>query len=137
MPTVDNQQQKVNDILGNPIIIGAVVIWKVVDPTRAVFAVDNYNRFLSTQCDSTIRNIARLYPYDDMDDSNNDDNNEKTLRGSSLEIAQRMQLELQQRVSVAGIQILEVRITHLAYAEMVVLCGNKEAQPVVNSGTIY
>jgi regulator of protease activity HflC (stomatin/prohibitin superfamily) len=129
-----------------------------------------------------------------MDDSNNDDNNEKTLRGSSLEIAQRMQLELQQRVSVAGIQILEVRITHLAYAEeiaaamlqrqqavaiiaarkkivegavsmvemaidqlgengvvdldnerkaqmvsnlMVVLCGNKEAQPVVNSGTIY
>ena len=192
--TLDNQQQKVNDILGNPIIIGAVVIWKVVDPTRAVFAVDNYNRFLSTQCDSTIRNIARLYPYDDMDDSNNDDNNEKTLRGSSLEIAQRMQLELQQRVAVAGIQILEVRITHLAYAEeiaaamlqrqqavaiiaarkkivegavsmvemaidqlgengvvdldnerkaqmvsnlMVVLCGNKEAQPVVNSGTIY
>ncbi len=190
--TLDNQRQKVNDILGNPIIIGAVVIWKVVDPTRAVFSVENYNSFLSIQCDSTIRNIARLYPYDDIDD--NDGVDEKTLRGSSQEIADRMKEELQSRVSSAGLEIIEVRITHLSYSEeiaaamlqrqqavaiiaarkkivegavsmvemaidqlgendivkldderkaqmvsnlMVVLCGNKEAQPIVNSGSIY
>ena len=190
--TLDNQKQKVNDILGNPIIIGAVVIWKVKDPTQAVFAVENYVNFLSIQCDSTIRNIARLYPYDDVDD--NDGFDEKTLRGSSQEIANRMKDELQQRVSGAGLEIIEVRITHLSYSEeiaaamlqrqqavaiiaarkkivegavsmvemaidqlnsdevvnldderkaqmvsnlMVVLCGNKEAQPIVNSGSIY
>ena len=190
--TLDNQRQKVNDILGNPIIIGAVVIWKVTDPTKAVFAVENYNNYLSIQCDSTIRNIARLYPYDDMDD--NDGVDEKTLRGSSQEIANRMKEELQERVSGAGIEVLEVRITHLSYSEeiaaamlqrqqavaiiaarkkivegavsmvemaidqlgendivhldderkaqmvsnlMFVLCGNKEAHPIVNSGSIY
>lgn len=190
--TLDNQRQKVNDILGNPIIIGAIVIWKVVDPTKAVFAVENYNAFLSIQCDSTIRNIARLYPYDDMDDKDGID--EKTLRGSSQEIADRMRDELQTRVATAGLEIIEVRITHLSYSEeiaaamlqrqqavaiiaarkkivegavsmvemaidqlgennivnldderkaqmvsnlMVVLCGNKEAQPIVNSGSIY
>ena len=192
MRTLDNERQKVNDILGNPLIIGAVVIWRVVDPTKAVFAVENYNSYLSIQCDSTIRNIARLYPYDDMDD--NDGIDEKTLRGSSQEIANRMKDELQDRVIGAGIEVIEVRITHLSYSEeiaaamlqrqqavaiiaarkkivegavsmvemaidqlgendivhldderkaqmvsnlMVVLCGNKEAQPVVNSGTIY
>ena len=190
--TLDNQRQKVNDILGNPIIIGAIVIWKVVDPTKAVFAVENYNSFLSIQCDSTIRNIARLYPYDDIDDKDGVD--EKTLRGSSQEIADRMRDELQTRVATAGLEIIEVRITHLSYSEeiaaamlqrqqavaiiaarkkivegavsmvemaidqlgennivnldderkaqmvsnlMVVLCGNKEAQPIVNSGSIY
>lgn len=190
--TLDNQKQKVNDILGNPIIIGAIVIWKVVDPTKAVFAVENYANYLSIQCDSTIRNIARLYPYDDVDDSDGID--EKTLRGSSQEIANRMKEELQERVIGAGLEIIEVRITHLSYSEeiaaamlqrqqavaiiaarkkivegavsmvemaidqlnsdevvnldderkaqmvsnlMVVLCGNKEAQPIVNSGSIY
>ena len=191
--TLDNQKQKVNDILGNPIIIGAVVVWKVVDPTAAVFSVENYRNFLSIQCDSTIRNIARLYPYDDMDEDG-DGIVEKTLRSSSQEVADRMKAELQNRVIGAGLQILEVRITHLAYSEeiaaamlqrqqavaiiaarrkivegavsmvemaidqlsekdvvtldnerkaqmvsnlMVVLCGNKEAQPIVNSGSIY
>ena len=190
--TLDNQRQKVNDILGNPIIIGAIVIWKVVDPTKAVFAVENYNSFLSIQCDSTIRNIARLYPYDDMDDKDGID--EKTLRGSSQEIADRMKDELQTRVAAAGLEIIEVRITHLSYSEeiaaamlqrqqavaiiaarkkivegavsmvemaidqlgennivnldderkaqivsnlLLVLCGNKEAHPIVNSGSIY
>ena len=188
--TLNNEKQKVNDVLGNPIIIGAVVIWRVADPTKAVFNVDNYKVFLSTQCDSTIRNIARLYPYDTMEE----DSDEKTLRGSSQEIADSMREELQQRVSVAGLEILEVRITHLSYAEeiaaamlqrqqavaiiaarqkivegavsmvkmaidqlseeevvvldeerkaamvsnlLVVLCGNKDAQPIVNSGSIY
>ena len=189
--TLNNEKQKVNDALGNPIIIGAVVIWKVSDPTKAVFNVDNYKRYLSTQCDSSIRNIATLYPYDAMDE---EETVEKTLRGSSLEIAQCMTKELQDRVSDAGLEIIEVRITHLSYSEeiaaamlqrqqavaviaarkkivegavsmvkmaidelgeeeivlldeerkaamvsnlLVVLCGNKEAQPIVNSGSIY
>lgn len=188
--TLDNEKQKVNDVLGNPIIIAAVVIWRVADPTKAVFSVDNYKTFLSIQCDSTIRNIARLYPYDTMED----DADEKTLRGSSQEIAESMRQELQQRVKEAGLEIKEVRITHLSYAEeiaaamlqrqqavaiiaarqkivegavsmvkmaidqlgeeeivvldeerkaamvsnlLVVLCGNKDAQPIVNSGSIY
>lgn len=190
--TLNNKKQKVNDALGNPIIIGAVVIWKIVDPTKAVLNVDNYMEYLSTQCDSTIRNISRLYPYDII--SEEEDDNEKTLRGSSQEIAASMEVELQKKVEAAGIEILEVRITHLSYAEeiaaamlqrqqataiiaarqkivegavsmvkmaidqlgeeeivvldeerkaamvsnlLVVLCGNKEAQPIVNSGSIY
>lgn len=189
--TFTNGTQKVNDAMGNPIIIGAVVIWKVVDPTKAVFNVDNYFEYLSTQCDSTIRSIARLYPYDTIEETDTD---EKTLRGSSQEIAGIMKEKLQTRVEEAGLEILEVRITHLAYSEeiaaamlqrqqaaaiiaakqkivsgavgmvksaidqlgeeeivildeerkaamvsnlLVVLCGNKEAQPIVNSGTIY
>lgn len=189
--TLNNEKQKVNDVLGNPIIIGAVVIWRVKEPTKAVFHVDNYKRYLSTQCDSTIRNIARLYPYDVMEEGETE---EKTLRGSSLEIAQGMTRELQERVEDAGLEIMEVRITHLSYAEeiaaamlqrqqavaiiaarkkivegavsmvkmaidelgeeeivvldeerkaamvsnlLVVLCGNKDAQPIVNSGSLY
>lgn len=188
--TLNNSKQKVNDILGNPVIIGAVVIWNVSDPTKAVFHVDNYVQFLSTQCDSTIRNTARLYPYDTVES----DSDEKTLRGSSLEIAESMKAELQAKVGDAGLTIHEVRITHLSYSEeiaaamlqrqqataiiaarqkivegavsmvkmaidqlndeeivlldeerkaamvsnlLVVLCGNKDAQPIVNSGSIY
>lgn len=189
--TLNNDKQKVNDLLGNPVIIGAVVIWRVKDPTSAVFRVENYKKYLSIQCDSTIRNIARLYPYDVMDE---EETEEKTLRGSSQEIAENMTGELQERVKDAGLEIIEVRITHLSYAEeiaaamlqrqqavaiiaarkkivegavsmvkmaidelgeeevvvldeerkaamvsnlLVVLCGNKDAQPVVNSGSIY
>ena len=193
--TLNNEKQKVNDVLGNPVIIGAVVIWKVKEPTKAVFNVENYKRYLSIQCDSTIRNIARLYPYDVMDEDDEDQERaEKTLRGSSQEIAEGMTRELQERVKDAGLEILEVRITHLSYAEeiaaamlqrqqavaiiaarkkivegavsmvkmaidelgeedivvldeerkaamvsnlLVVLCGNKDAQPIVNSGSIY
>lgn len=194
--TLNNKQQKVNDALGNPIIIGAVVIWKVIDPTKAVFNVDNYRTYLSIQCDSTIRKITRLYPYDLLEEEEEEDEekHERTLRGSSQEIAESMREELQQRVQEAGIEVKEVRITHLSYAEeiaaamlqkqqasaviaarkkivegavgmvdmaikqlgeeeivvldeerkaamvsnlLVVLCGNKEAQPVVNSSSIY
>ncbi len=193
--TLNNQKQKVNDVLGNPIIIGAVVIWHVENPTLAAFAVENYQEFLSIQTDATIRNIARLYPYDIFDDDDDDDGvREKTLRSSTIEIADTMREELQKRVVSAGLAIEEVRITHLAYAEeiaaamlqrqqavaiiaarqkivdgavgmvkmaidrlnedevvnldeerkaamvsnlLVVLCGNKDAQPIVNSGSIY
>lgn len=113
--TLNNGIQKVNDVLGNPIIIGAVVIYKVVNPTKAVFNVDDYNAFLSIQTDSTIRNIARLYPYDIINEE--EDENEKTLRGSSQEIAANMKAELEKRVEFAGLEIEEIRITHLSYAE--------------------
>ena len=195
--TLDNGTQKVNDALGNPIIIGAVVLWHVEDPTKAVFNVENYTEFLSIQTDSTIRNMARLYPYDVFDDGLEEDTSgkaEQTLRGSSQEIAEKMKVELAEKVAFAGLVIEEVRITHIAYAEeiaaamlqrqqasaiiaarakivdgavsmvkmaidkladdgiveldeerkaqmvsnlLVVLCGNKDAQPIVNSGSIY
>lgn len=192
--TLNNGIQKVNDVMGNPIIIGAVVIWKVVDPTKAVFNVEDYTEFLSIQTDSTIRNIARLYPYDIMDVEENEQVSEKSLRGSSQEIADNMKTELNKKVGFAGLEIEEVRITHLSYAEeiaaamlrrqqaeaviaartkivdgavsmvkmaidklgeeevvvldeerkaamvsnlMVVLCSDKETQPIVNSGSIY
>jgi regulator of protease activity HflC (stomatin/prohibitin superfamily) len=116
--TLDNQRQKVNDILGNPIIIGAIVIWHVENPTQAVFSVENYREFVSIQTDSIIRNVSRLYPYDVFtEDENCDGIREKTLRGSALEIAEMMRVELQKRVDNAGLTIEEVRITHLAYAE--------------------
>ena len=85
--TLNNGIQKVNDVMGNPIIIGAVVIWKVKNPTKAVFNVEDYTEFLSIQTDSTIRNIARLYPYDIMDAEDGEHVTEKSLRGSSQEIA--------------------------------------------------
>jgi len=124
--TLSNERQKVNDVLGNPIIIGAIVIWKVADPTKAVFNVENYKLFLSIQCDSTIRNIARLYPYDTFED----DSDEKTLRGSSQEIADSMKAELQQRVEEAGLNIQEVRITHLSYAEEIAAAMLQRQQAV-------
>jgi len=192
---IDNERQKVNDILGNPIIIGAMVAWRVQNPTQAVFSVENYYDFLSIQTDSTIRNVARLYPYDFLNENEEGaGEQEKTLRGSALEIAESMKLELQKSVDSAGLIIEEVRITHLAYAEeiaaamlqrqqaaaiiaarkrivdgavgmvktaldkleadsvmvldderratmvsnlLVVLCGNRDAQPIINSGSLY
>ena len=189
--TLANEKQKVNDQLGNPIEIGAIVIWQVKNPTQAVFNVDNYKNYISIQCDSVIRNVARCYPYDTPE---NEESDEKSLRGSSQEVADIMKQELQEKVEIAGIEILEVRITHLSYAPeiasamlqrqqavaiiaarqkivegavsmvdmalkelsennvveldderkaamvsnlLVVLCGNKDAQPIVNSGSIY
>ena len=181
--------QKINDVLGNPIEIGINVIWNVENTAMAVFNVDNYTDFLSAQADSALRNIVRLYPYDVSEDGD-----EKSLRGSSQEIAESLKTELQEKVNIAGLKINEVRITHLAYAPeiaaamlqrqqataiiearqkivegavgmvdmalknlaennvcdldderkaqmvsnlLVVLCGNKDAQPIVNSGSIY
>lgn len=131
--TLDNGRQKVNDVLGNPIIIGAVVIWHVEDPTKAVFNVEDYPSFLSTQTDSTIRNIARLYPYDIFSESEQEEAGEKTLRGSSQEIAENMKSELQKRVETAGIVVEEVRITHLAYAEEIAasMLQRQQAEAVI------
>ena len=188
---LSNNKQKVNDKLGNPIIISIVVIWRVADTAKAIFDVDNFVDYLSIQSDSALRNIVRLYPYDATDD---EDANEKSLRGSSMEVSQKLAEEIQSKVDVAGIEIIEAKITHLAYAPeiaaamlqrqqasaivdarqlivegavgmvemaieklneqsvveldeerkaamvsnlMVVLCGNRDAQPVVNSGSLY
>ena len=113
--TLKNEKQKVNDGMGNPIVIGTNVIWRVDDPTKAVFNVEDYAEFISIQTDSTVRNIARLYPYDVIDEDN--DESEKTLRGSVQEIADRMQAALQEQVNIAGIVIEDVKITNLAYSE--------------------
>ncbi len=187
--TLNNDKQKVNDAEGNPIEIGVVVIWRIKDTAKAVFNVDNYVNFISIQSDAAIRNIARQYPYDISDDGD-----EKSLRGSAQEIAQVLRDELQARVETAGIEVVEARIAHLAYAQeiaaamlqrqqakaivdarttivegavgmvelaleklsetgmveldderkaqmvsnlMVVLCANKDAQPVINSSSLY
>ena len=189
--TLGNEKQKINDQLGNPIIIGIVVIWRVVNTAKAVFNVDNYMEYLSIQCDSALRNIVRLYPYDMASEETD---NEQSLRGSSQEIAEKLRNEIQSKVEIAGLIIDEARITHLAYAPeiaaamlqrqqataiiaarqmivdgavgmvemalsklndkriveldeerkaamvsnlLVVLCANKDAQPVVNSGSLY
>lgn len=113
--TLKNEKQKVNDGMGNPIVIGTNVIWRVDDPTKAVFNVEDYAEFISIQTDSTVRNIARLYPYDVIDEEN--DESEKTLRGSVQEIADRMQAALQEQVNIAGVVIEDVKITNLAYSE--------------------
>jgi regulator of protease activity HflC (stomatin/prohibitin superfamily) len=187
--TLNNSKQKINDLLGNPIEIGIVVTWRVVNTARAVFNVNNYKEFLSIQCDSSLRNIVRMYPYDISEAGD-----EKSLRGSSQEIADKIKEEIQKKVTEAGLEIIEARITYLAYAPeiaaamlqrqqasaiidarkmivegavgmvqmaldklsgenivsldderkaamvsnlLVVLCGNRDAQPVVNSGSIY
>ncbi|MDR0449220.1 MAG: SPFH domain-containing protein [Rickettsiales bacterium] len=184
--TLQNHKQKINDGLGNPIEVGIVVIWRVVDTARAVFAVDNYMEFLSIQSDSALRHIVSLYPYDTSEDKN-----AKSLRGNSEAVSESIKKEIQEKVAEAGIEIIDAKITHLAYAPeialamlqrqqaaavvaarelivkgavgmvetalkkleenknlklsddkkaqmvgnlLVVLCGNKDVQPVVNGG---
>ena len=195
--TLNNSRQKINDCLGNPIEIGIAVMWKVVDTAKAVFNVDNYKEYLSLQCDAALRNIVRIYPYDvaqGVDTTGDGVADEGSLRGSSEVVAKRIKDEIQSRVVEAGIEIIEARITYLAYAPeiaavmlqrqqasaiidarkmivdgavgmvemalaklnekeivnldeerkaamvsnlLVVLCGNKDAQPIVNSGSLY
>ena len=178
MMTLNNSRQKINDCLGNPVEIGIAVIWRVTDTAKAVFNVDNYKEYLSLQCDSALRNVVRVYPYDvapNVDTTGVRD-------------------EIQKNVSEAGIEVVEARITYLAYAPeiaavmlqrqqasaiidarkmivdgavgmvemaldrlnenkvveldderkaamvsnlLVVLCGNRDAQPIVNSGSLY
>lgn len=195
--TLNNNRQKINDCLGNPVEIGIAVTWRVADTAKAVFNVDNYKEFLSLQCDAALRNIVRIYPYDvapGVDTTGDGVADEGSLRGSSEIVAQRIRDEIQTKVEEAGLQIMEARITYLAYATeiaavmlqrqqasaiidarkmivdgavgmvemalerlkeggmvqldeerkaamvsnlLVVLCGNHDAQPVVNSGSLY
>ncbi len=195
--TLSNSKQKINDCLGNPVEIGIAVTWRIVDTAKAVFNVDNYKEFLSLQCDSALRNVVRIYPYDvapNVDTTGDGQADDGSLRGSSEIVAGRIRDEIQNRVNEAGIEIIESRITYLAYASeiaaamlqrqqasavvdarklivdgavgmvemalerlnenhtveldeerkaamvsnlLVVLCGNHDAQPVVNSGSLY
>ena len=195
--TLNNNRQKINDCLGNPVEIGIAVMWRVTDTAKAVFNVDNYKEYLSLQCDSALRNIVRIYPYDvapGVDTTGDGVADEGSLRGSSDVVANRIREEIQRKVSDAGLEIVEARITYLAYAPeiaavmlqrqqasaiidarkmivdgavgmvemalerlnqggmvtldeerkaamvsnlLVVLCGNHDAQPVVNSGSLY
>ena len=195
--TLNNNRQKINDCLGNPIEIGIAVMWRVVDTAKAVFNVDNYKEYLSLQCDSALRDIVRIYPYDvavGVDTTGDGQADEGSLRGSSEIVAERIRAQIQEKVQEAGLEILEARITYLAYAPeiaavmlqrqqasaiidarkmivdgavgmvemalerlnekqvveldeerkaamvsnlLVVLCGNHDAQPIVNSGSLY
>ncbi|MFF2890610.1 SPFH domain-containing protein [Paenibacillus sp. NPDC057967] len=107
----NSQKLKVNDAEGNPVEIGAVVVFKVVDTAKATFDVDHYERFVEIQSETAIRHIAAQYPYDIFDDENG-----VSLRGNADEVAAELQRDLQKRLEVAGVQLVETRITHLAYA---------------------
>ncbi len=195
--TLNNNRQKINDCLGNPVEIGIAVMWRIVDTAKAVFNVDNYKEYLSLQCDSALRNIVRIYPYDvapGVDTTGDGIDDDGSLRGSSEVVANRIRQEIQERVDEAGIEIIEARITYLAYTPeiaavmlqrqqasaiidarkmivdgavgmvemaldrlnesgkvtldeerkaamvsnlLVVLCGNHDAQPIVNTGSLY
>ena len=180
---------KVNDKEGNPIEIGAIVVWKVIDTAEAAFEVDNYEAYVRVQSESALRNAATSYPYDSHDEPG-----VMSLRGSTADVANHLKDEMQQRLQKAGVEVIETRISHLAYAPeiaaamlqrqqagaiiaarqrivegavgmvemalealskrgvvqldeerkaamvsnlLVVLCGEKAAQPIVNAGTIY
>jgi regulator of protease activity HflC (stomatin/prohibitin superfamily) len=195
--TLSNNKQKINDCLGNPVEISIAVMWRVVDTAKAAFNVDNYKAFLSLQCDSALRNIVQIYPYDaapNVDTTGDGVADDGSLRGSSEVVVRRIKEEIQSRVEEAGLEIVDARITYLAYAPeiaavmlqrqqasaivdarklivdgavgmvemalerlnenhivdldeerkaamvsnlLVVLCGNKDAQPIVNSGSLY
>ncbi|MBX2859035.1 MAG: SPFH domain-containing protein [Cellvibrionaceae bacterium] len=184
----ESGQLKVNDLNGNPIEIAAVVVWKVVDTAEAIFEVDDYEGYVAIQSEAALRNMATSYPYD------NHDNEPVSLRGNNNEIAEFLQAEVQTRLGKAGVEVLETRLSHLAYAPeiasamlqrqqasaivaarhkivegavgmveaaleklaekklleldeerkaamvsnlMVVLCGDKATQPVINAGSLY
>lgn len=184
----ESSQIKVNDLEGNPIEIASVVVWKVTETAEACFEVDNYEHYVKVQSEAAVRNLATQYPYDAYEEHH------KSLRGNTLEIADQLKIEVQERLAKAGVEVLEARINHLAYAPeiasamlqrqqagaiiaarqrivegavgmvemaldllskrdvvtldndrkaamvsnlLVVLCGDRNTQPVVNTGTIY
>lgn len=131
---LNNQRQKVNDLLGNPVIIETIIVWRVKNPTKAIFQVENYSDYLSVQADSTVRNVARSYPYENLDYDDVADS-EMTLTGSSNRIAQQMQEELQEKMLLAGIEVKEVRISHLAYAEEIAqaMLQRQQASAVISA----
>lgn len=136
--TLNNAKQKVNDALGNPIEIGIAVMWRVVDTAEAVFEVDNYMEYLSLQCDSAVRNVVRIYPYDvaeNIDTTGDGEPDEGSLRGSSLIVADRIKAELQEKVKFAGLEVLETRIKYLAYAPEIAaaMLQRQQAQAVVDA----
>lgn len=187
----DSERLKVNDKLGNPIMISTILVWKVSNTYKAAFDVDNYEHFVRVQTDAAVRKLASMYPYDNFADEGHDE--DITLRSSVNEVSEALEKELEERLSIAGIEVLEARIGYLAYAQeiasamlkrqqataivaarhkivegavsmvemaidelnkkellvldeerkaamvsnlLVILCGDKEASPVVNTGTL-
>lgn len=187
----DSERLKVNDKLGNPVMISTILVWRVQDTYKAAFDVDNYENFVRVQTDAAVRKLASMYPYDNFADEGHDE--DITLRSSVNEVSEALEKEIDERLSIAGIEVLEARIGYLAYAQeianamlkrqqataivaarhkivqgavsmvemaieelnkneiveldeerkaamvsnlMVVLCGDKEAAPVVNTGTL-
>ena len=187
----DSERVKVNDKLGNPIMISTIAVWKVKDTFKAAFDVDNYENFVRVQSDAAVRKLASLYPYDNFEDDGQAE--EITLRASVNEVSEALEKELSERLEMAGIEVLEARIGYLAYAQeiasamlkrqqataiiaarhkivegavsmvemainklseknvveldderkaamvsnlMVVLCSDKDASPIVNTGTL-
>lgn len=185
----DSERVKVNDKVGNPILIGVILVWKVSDTFKAAFEVDDYENFVRIQSDAAVRVLAGSYPYDNFDD----EQSEMTLRSGLKEVNEALEVQLGKRLQMAGIEVIEARIGYLAYAEeiastmlkrqqataivaarfkivegavsmvemalnelsskqiidfdeekkaamisnlLVVLCGDKEAAPVVNTGTL-
>ncbi len=136
--TLNNNKQKINDCLGNPVEIGIAVMWRVTNTAKAVFNVDNYKEYLSLQCDSALRNIVRIYPYDvapGIDTTGDGIADEGSLRGSSEVVARRIKDEIQSKVDEAGLEILEARITYLAYAPEIaaVMLQRQQASAVVDA----
>lgn len=187
---LNGQQLKVNDAVGNPIEIAAVIVWQIKDTAKAVFAVENYLQYVNIQSEAAVRHLANTFPYDNIED----ETATITLRGGAEQVSQMLETELNERLERAGIEVLEARISHLAYAPeiahtmlqrqqaaaiisarrlivegavgmvemalqrlsdknivdldeerkaamvsnlLVVLCGDKSVNPVVNTGTLY
>lgn len=187
----DSERLKVNDKLGNPVMISTILVWRVKDTYKAAFDVDNYENFVRVQTDAAVRKLASMYPYDNFADEGLDE--DITLRSSLNEVSEALEKEIDERLSIAGIEVLEARIGYLAYAQeiasamlkrqqataivaarhkivegavsmvemalnelskkniveldderkaamvsnlMVVLCGDKDASPIVNAGTL-
>ena len=187
----DSERLKVNDKLGNPIMISTILVWRVRDTYKAAFDVDNYENFVRVQTDAAVRKLASMYPYDNFADEGHQE--DITLRSSVNEVSKALELELEERLTIAGIEVLEARIGYLAYAQeiasamlkrqqataivaarhkivqgavsmvemaleelgkkeivdldeerkaamvsnlMVILCGDKDASPVLNTGTL-
>ena len=187
----DSERLKVNDKLGNPVMISTILVWRVTDTFKSAFDVDNYENFVRVQTDAAVRKLASMYPYDNFADEGHEE--DITLRSSVNEVSEALEKELEERLSIAGIEVLEARIGYLAYAQeianamlkrqqataivaarhkivegavsmvemaleelnkkeiveldeerkaamvsnlMVILCGDKEASPVLNTGTL-
>lgn len=187
----DSERLKVNDKLGNPVMISTILVWRVQNTYKAAFDVDNYENFVRVQTDAAVRKLASMYPYDNFADEGHDE--DITLRSSVNEVSAALEKEIDERLTIAGIDVLEARIGYLAYAQeianamlkrqqataivaarhkivegavsmvemaidqlnkkgvvdldeerkaamvsnlMVVLCGDREAAPVVNTGTL-
>lgn len=136
--TLSNARQKVNDALGNPVVIGIAVIWTVKDTAKAVFNVDNYKEYLSLQCDAAVRDIVKIYPYDvapEIDTTGDGQADDGSLRGSTVVVAERIRELIQSKVEEAGLEVLEARITYLAYAPEIaaVMLQRQQATAVVDA----